>query len=299
MRFEAMDGLRLSGLLYEPRRRSREAAIYLHGNGDSSIFTSARRTNEIGEALTRANIAFLPFDNRGAHRIKWMKRREGVDYVPVDGGMAHELIADCVHDIDGALRFLRSRGYRRFHLIGHSTGANKICVYHHRKPRNHVSSYALLAPGDDCGIYYEALGPRRFTAAMDRCRDRIRGGRGDAWVPRSWSPFILTYRSFFDTINPDGEYNVFPFREVLIGPRISKRKPWFQEFRSIARRMLVLYGSMDEYAWNDVPGCLGTLRRFSCRLERLTLETIEGADHGFGGNESELALRITQWIRRS
>ena len=296
MQFEATDGLRLSGLLYKPRRRTDEAVIYLHGNGDSSIFTSAKRTNAFGKALTRAGIAFLPFDNRGAHRVKWMKQTKGGESVPVDGGMAFELIRDCVHDIDGALRYLRTLGYRRFHLIGHSTGANKICVYHYRKPRNQVSSYVLIAPGDDCGIYRHALGPKRIEAAIRKCRDRIRAHRGMELVPKSWSPFLISFRSFLDTVDPDGDYNVFPFREAMEGPRISKRKPLFREFRSITRPMLVIYGSLDEYAWGDVPGCLETLVRYAKRPERLSTEIIADADHGFGGKEDDLASRVARWI---
>jgi pimeloyl-ACP methyl ester carboxylesterase len=60
------------------------------------------------------------------------------------------------------VRELRRRGYRDITLIGHSTGANKIAVYDHYKPRNSIKRYVLLGGGDDTGILYEHLGPRRF-----------------------------------------------------------------------------------------------------------------------------------------
>src|SRR5204863_5369255 len=42
--FDATDGVGLAGLLYEPRRATKRAAIWLHGTGGASIF-DAQRTN--------------------------------------------------------------------------------------------------------------------------------------------------------------------------------------------------------------------------------------------------------------
>ena len=115
VRFEATDGIPLAGVLYEPKRKSSRAAIFLHGTGGSSVFES-KRTNVLAAELLRAGVAYFPFNNRGAH----VMRRMGDEL----GGFSYERIRDCVHDIDGALRELRRRGYRDVTLIGHSTGAN-------------------------------------------------------------------------------------------------------------------------------------------------------------------------------
>ncbi|HSN68704.1 MAG TPA: hypothetical protein VLV48_05630, partial [Thermoanaerobaculia bacterium] len=122
--FRTTDGLALPGLLYEPRRGSTEVALFLHGNGDASVFYSARRTNAFAEEMTRRGIAFFAFNNRGAHLIKRLGRKRAGRGESLLLGMTYEKIRDCVHDIDGAIGFLRGEGYRRFHLIGHSTGAN-------------------------------------------------------------------------------------------------------------------------------------------------------------------------------
>jgi pimeloyl-ACP methyl ester carboxylesterase len=288
--FRATDGVVLAGLLFEPRRRTAVAAAFLHGNGDSSIFRSGR-TNVLAREMLGKGIAFLPFDNRGSGLVRWLKRdRDGETEYPM-GGMAHELIGESVFDIDGALRFLRSSGYRRLHLIGHSTGANKIVLYHYRKPRNSVASYVLLAPGDDTGLYYQALGERRFRKALERSRDEIARGGGDRLVPRSWSPFPLTFRSFHDTIDPDGDYNIFPFLEAANDLGLST-KPLFREFRSIRKRTLVMYGSDDEFCHGDVPMCVDLLERHAAPRARLQTEILEGTDHGFHGRQEEVARNI-------
>src|SRR3954454_1357462 len=153
VRFEATDGVALAGVLYEPRRASKRVIVWLHGGGGASIFES-RRTNLLAATFIERGIAFFPFNNRGSGIV----RRAGKNL----GGSAFERIRDCVADIDGAIRELWRRGYRDITLAGHSTGANKIAVYDHYKPRNRARRYVLLGGGDDTGWLYKELGARRF-----------------------------------------------------------------------------------------------------------------------------------------
>lgn len=279
VRFDATDDYALSGLLYEPRRRTQRAIVWLHGTGGASIFDS-RRTNILGGEFTRRGFAYFPFNNRGAH----LMRR--------DGGMAYERIRDCVHDIDGALRELRPRGYRDFTLVGHSTGANKIAVYDHRKPRNTVRRYVLLAGGDDTGLTYEQLGDRRFRAALVRARAH----RNDtSLVPARLSQLPMSWRSWYDMNNPDGDYNVFPFGEVIRGRRLSRR-PLFRHVRAIRKKTLVIYGENDEYCYGDVSRCVSILADAIGPKPNFELAIMRDADHGFAGKEGELAALITDWI---
>jgi pimeloyl-ACP methyl ester carboxylesterase len=284
VRFDATDGVELAGLLYEPKRASQRAVIWLHGTGGSSIFDT-RRTNLLAAEFVARGVAFFPFNNRGAHLIRRLRKGEK----RIDGGSAHEVIRDCVADIDGAIRELRARGYRDFTLVGHSTGANKIAVYDHYKPRNPVKRYVLLAGGDDTGLMYEQLGARRFRAALEKSRAMIKARRGHELAPASLSPMPMSWRSLRDMLDPDGDYNVFPFIEVLRGIRLGKRKP-FRYVAAIRKPTLVLYGERDEYSYEDVPGCVAALAE---RMgENAELAIVGDADHGFTGKEAELATLI-------
>jgi len=276
-----MDGTPLSGLLYEPRRRTTRVALFLHGTGGTSVFTS-RRTNLLAEVFTKTGIAFFPFDNRGAHLVRRMGRELG--------GMAFEKIRECVPDIDGALRELRARGYRDFTLVGHSTGANKVAVYDHLKPRNRVQRYVLLAGGDDTGGFYAQLGPRRYAAALAKARARR---TSTDLVPASLSSLPMSWRSFHDMANPDGDYNVFPFLEAMRGVRLS-RKPRFRHLRGIRKPALILYGENDEYCYGDVPRCVSMLAEVVGSKTELAI--MAGADHGFSGMERELGEVIVRWM---
>lgn len=294
--FAATDGVVLPGLLFEPRRRTRDAVIYLHGNGDSSIFYSAR-TTRMAAALLQRRITFFPFNNRGALQLKWLKRLlPGGESENVTAGMSHEVIADAVHDIDGAARFLRGLGYERLHLVGYSTGANKICVYHARKPRNRFLTYTLMGPGDDTGLYYASLGPRRFFRTLGKSRQEIAQGRGDRLAPRGASPFLISWRSLYDTINPDGDYNVFPFNEAINDLRLSKTKPLFAEYRKLRKPTLVVFGENDEYAYGMVPRCMELLEEHAPPRIPFRFEVLPDTDHGFHRKEEELGRLIGESV---
>jgi len=291
--FLATDGMRLPGLLYEPSRPTRHVAIYLHGNGDASVFSS-RRTNLLASHLSRSGVAFFPFDNRGAHLIKTLTRVTPSGSESVDQGMTYERIADCVADIDGAVRFLKSLGYRRFSLIGHSTGANKICLYDQKRKRNVVSSYVLLAPGDDVGIYLDQLGLPRFLRTLLRCRREIERGRENQLADRRLSPFPISWGSLYDTINPEGDYNVFPFLEAMGKPLSGK--PLFKSFASISKPCLTVMGASDEFCFGNAEACLELMKHAAAARPRSEFRLISGADHGFHGKERALGKLLVEWL---
>ena len=294
VRFEATDGVELPGLLYEPKRPAGRAVVYLHGTGGSSVFDS-KRTNLVAEELVARGFAYLPFNNRGAHLVRRLRARSRGSSRSFDGGSAHEVIRDCVRDIDGVARFLRQRGYRELFLVGHSTGAIKIDDYDHRKPRNPFRKYVLLAGGDDTGGLYARLGPRRFRAVLGRSRAMIAARRGDEIAPATVATPMMSWRSLRDMINPDGDYNVFPFLEALRGLKLS-RKARFRYVRAIRKPALFVYGDQDEYCFGDVAACVRILANAIGPKPSAELVVMEGANHGFSGRERELGALIAKWL---
>ncbi|HEX6158589.1 MAG TPA: alpha/beta fold hydrolase, partial [Thermoanaerobaculia bacterium] len=277
VRFAATDEVELAGLLYEPKRKSDRAIVFLHGTGGASIF-EAKRTNLLAAEFMKRGYAWFPFNNRGAHLIRRLKAKRR----SVQGGMAYERIRHCVPDIDGAARELRRRGYRDLTLVGHSTGANKIAVYDHYKPRNPYKRYVLLAGGDDTGLLYEQLGPRRFASGLVKARAAIKARQGSELVPRSLSTLPMSWTSWYDMANPDGDYNTFPFLEKIRGIRLSRRPP-FRHVKAIRKPSLILYGENDEYSFGNVPRCVEILADAIGPKPNVELAILADADHGFGG----------------
>jgi pimeloyl-ACP methyl ester carboxylesterase len=283
VRFEAGDGVALAGLLYEPRRTSTRAIVWLHGGGGASVFES-RRTNLLASVFIARGIAFFPFNNRGSGIV----RRAGGTL----GGSAFERIGECVADIDGAIRELWRRGYRGITLAGHSTGANKIAVYDHYKPRNRAKRYVLLAGGDDTGLLYAQLGRRKFNALLAKAKSMIKARRGGELAPPIPGQTMLSWRALYDVANPDGDYNVFPFFESMTGTKLSRRP--FRFIRAIRKPSLYIYGDGDEYSFDDVPRCVSVLAQHV--NDRAEIVIMRDADHGFGGREEELGAVLANWI---
>ncbi len=303
--FKTKDGLELPGILYGTRK-PREAAIFLHGNGSSSVFYHQENKKPLAEALNKKDIALLYFNNRGAHYIKKLSQKQGtLRQAPIGlssgrrqgkrklYGMAFEKIKECIFDIDGAIAFLKKQGYRKFYLIGFSTGANKICVYNYYHPKNPVAKYVLLAGGDDAGIYYHLLKKAKFWKILKKAKQKIKKRQGEEIMPELLAfNLIFSYQGFYDIANPDGDYDIFPFLEVIKKLKLSK-KPLFRHFKSIKKPTLVVYGEQDEYAWGDVPLVVKILKNYQPGLD---YKIIKNANHSFEKHKGQLAKIIADWI---
>ena len=289
--FQTKDGLTLPGLLYETGQK-RNVVIYLHGNGSSSVFYDEVKNRVFAEVLAKKDISILYFNNRGAHIIKKLYVRRGKKEERKKFGMAYEKIKDCILDIDGAIAFLKKQGYRKFYLAGASTGANKICVYNFYKPKNNVEKYIILCGGDDTGIYYNMLEKLKFWKLLGEAKKKIKNKKGEEIIKEMLPDNIFSYIGFFDIANPDGDYNVFPFYEVLRKIKLST-KPLFRYFKSIRKPTLVVYGDQDEYAWGNVLKIVEILKKYQ---PKFTYQIINGADHGFKNHEKELVKIMADWL---
>ncbi|MDD5068428.1 MAG: DUF1749 domain-containing protein [Candidatus Pacebacteria bacterium] len=296
MSFHTKDKLELPGLLYEPARKSNKVAIFLHGNGNGSVFNNPVLQNTIGDALTKKGIAYFPFNNRGSGYIRSFKKMVDGKKVRRNLGMAFELIKDCVIDIDAALAALRKRGYSEFYLLGVSTGANKICVYNYYKPKNIFSKFILLAPGDDVGGYLDMWGPQKFGAMLKMSKDKIKAGKGDELVPQNLSSYnFISFKSLYDMINPDGNYNVFPYFEVLHNLDLTKKKKIWREYRSLKKPTLVLMPGRDEYCYGKIKEVVKMLKG-NGSATNFNFKILPGSLHGFWKKEKELAKILADWI---
>ncbi|HSX09314.1 MAG TPA: DUF1749 domain-containing protein [Candidatus Saccharimonadales bacterium] len=288
IQIETQDGLTLPGLLYEAQH-AQKAMIYLHGNGSSSVFYNDDQRSELAKALHHKGVSLLMFNNRGAHYIKKLSFKNGESK---RFGCAYEKIKECIYDIDGAVEFLEGQGYKEFFLIGESTGANKICVYHFYKPNNKISKYILVSGGDDTGIYYDYYGKEKFFRLLKEAKDTIEVNKGEDLIKELLPDEIFSYQAFYDTCNPDGDYNVFPYLEVIKDLKLST-KPLFRYAQSIDKPTLVIYGGKDQYALEGGEKSIEILKKY---CPDFTYSLIEGADHALTQHQKEYADIVSEWL---
>lgn len=297
---ESTDKLKLPGLLYRPKSPTKKVAVWLHGMGDSGVFYDPELVNALGEALADNGIALLAFNNRGAHNSKSLRIADKTlpeEDQRYQGGTHYERIADCVKDINGAVSFLEKRGFSEFYLLGHSTGANKICAYHARQPHNKFTKYVLAGPGDDVGLFFLELGPKRFWQALKYAAKMVDQDPLHI-MPKYTGMYPFSAQAAWDILNPDGDYNTFPYYEYL-NERLGS-KPLFDEYRKIDKKTLIIVGEADEFAETagDANGMLDILMKHTSnsRLKQTDFVSVAEADHSFHDHEADFAKKVSDWL---
>lgn len=289
------DNLELPALLFEPKVKSKKAVIYLHGMMGNAFY-SVDKFNVYAQKLTSKGIAFLALNNRGAGYIHYLKKKiSETETIRVKAGSAYEIIKESTFDIDASIKFLEESGYEEFYLVGHSTGANKICVYDFYKPNNKISKYILLAGGDDTGQEFSNRGEKNFFEALEKSKNQVLKGNGENLSPKYLSNPQFSYQSLYDIMNPEGDYNSFPFYEVLFNKRISK-KDHFREFKKINKPTLVVYGDNDEFCYGRVLDCINAMKEGVRMKNNFEFKIIENTDHSFSLKENEVADLISSWL---
>lgn len=294
--FLTTDGIPLPGLLFE-NSKSKKILINLHGNGGASVFYRPDKYQELANDAHKAGWNFFAFNNRGAgitNKIKYFKNGK---YYRYQCGTSHELITDCVKDIDGAINFLKKLGYKEFALSGFSTGANKICIYHYKKSKNPVSKNLIICGADDSGLFYTEFGKKKFFEILSLCKAKIKNGKGKEYMdPEKIGGRYYSYQGMFDILNPEGLYNTFPFWDKTKKLGLAKKKI-FKEIKSIKSPSLIIYGDKDEFSFSQVEKNVTILKQELKDKSNFNFEIIKNADHGFTGKEKQLGQLITNFLR--
>ena len=172
--FLAGDGLVLHGFLAEKGRPGR-CIVYVHGM--SGNFYHSVLAKVLARKASKAGYSTFMMNTRGHD---WMARGSafsGRKIKRVTIGTAVERFEDCVRDIDGALRFLKKRGYSEFVLAGHSTGCQKILYYQYKRKARGVKALIHLAPEDDYNLNKRDL-KKRWDRLVRKSRALSRSGKG-------------------------------------------------------------------------------------------------------------------------
>ncbi|HZD40639.1 MAG TPA: alpha/beta fold hydrolase, partial [Terriglobales bacterium] len=129
--FKTADNERLHGLLFTPEGAPQDLALlFVHGVAMNFYLPPL---SVFGQELTQRGFHSFVINTRGHD---WISRAGNLTKF---GGSAYENLEDCLLDLDGALGYLRGRGYRRFVLIGHSLGAIKSIIYQGTRRRSDIA----------------------------------------------------------------------------------------------------------------------------------------------------------------
>lgn len=286
--FTTRDGVILYGLRYSLNNYSHKIAIYIHGAGSTSIIKNPNLNNELANQLSLSGVDLLMFDNSGAGYISKLRTVDNDDkHEARFGGMAYETIKSSLADIDGAIKWANSSGYKAIYLIGHSTGANKLCAFLSAKTRpSNVAKVFLLAGGDDIALQRQRYEENNLD--YQQILKTANQNNADELVPIKDFPgdHPISYKSLAELLTKYSDYDSFPFSDYLKNP---KDKQLFRQFKAIDLPIIVIYGSSD----------FGTIIEPSKAIDLLTKINrhakgylIKDADHNFKNHEKTLAKII-------
>ena len=266
----------LNGLWFGPKRPKR-VIIWVHG-----LTSSAFSRIEIVEKLVDRDTAVLTFNNRGHNKIgKVLSLKGKSSYI----GEAHEVFAECVDDIQGAIFSARKQGVKEIYLAGHSTGCQKSIYWAYKNNGGKaVKGVILLAPlsdyADTAKFDKKNLLPRAITVA----RKLVRQGKSHELLPLSVWPRMHDAQRFLSLYTPDSiEQSIFSYFD----DRPSRI------LRSVRVPLLVLLAQNDEY--RDRP-MKKIVPWFNHEAHRIEAHIIPNVGHSFKGGEDRIAKAIQNWI---
>lgn len=284
VRFTTPDNIELQGWLTNADGDT--AAIHMHGmsgNGYENIFL-----DNLHAMYKSLGITFLSIDNRGRGIISsfWQQNKlspwgEGTKL----GGSCYEVMEDCIHDINGAINYLKSIGKTRFILQGHSLGCTKVVYYMNTQDVSNIEKVILLAPTD---MVAWASRDSRHEEYIAKANELIAAGRPTALVSAQCWPdetplSAQTYLSICVQATPADIYGA-----QVGGAPLSR----------IIVPMLIAYGS-DDIGITQTDGSIDKWKartKDAINVEGTEISVIGGASHSFKNYEDKLVAAIHDFV---
>ncbi len=237
--------------------------IFVHGM-HSNFYRSAFKKQLMRDA-PRRGIDVLSFNNRGAEQ-----------------DVATERFRDTLEDLDAAIRFGKGQGYKRFVLMGHSTGCQKITYWQLKRKSRAVAGLVLAAIGDDYAITRREL-RKKYFQRLEKARRWVSKGWKNRILPADCKNFSAArWLSIADPKQP--EARLFDFSGPL------------REFSRITCPVLALFPEREQYACIPVRDMAALLEKKS-RSRKFDAVLVPRADHSFRSAEKAAAGIAIDWIQ--
>ena len=282
--YHATDGIELQGFLVKAKKRTRRVVVHIHGL-TGSFFRNTTIKRMIPYYL-QAGYDFFLINTRGHGTITPMYRVKGKKVKWTEIGTALEKFEDCVKDIKGITNFLKSEGYKKIILQGHSTGCQKATYYMYKTKDRQVSAIILLAPADDYNVAKKQL-KKKWKFAVNFAKKMLKKKSRDLMPAKMIIGERLSAWRFLSTNDlANVEARIFNYESGK-----------FKEFSSMTLPVMAVFGSKEEYKTKPVRIYLKQLEKATKSRKFLAVE-IPGANHAFENHEAETAQAVVEWLNK-
>ena len=237
VRMNSIDGIEMVGILYEPEEKSNTIVIHVHGLCGN--FYENRFLDTLAKTYTKKETSFLTFNNRGTNFISELLKGNEFEII----GGCYEKFTDCLLDIDGAVNYVKEKGYTDIILEGHSYGCNKLIYYYYKKHPNIIGLIFASAP-DMMGLHLYRQ--TDYKELIKEAKENIDNGKPTKILSNIVEDYMyMSSQTYYDWFNEKSNLDNLPV--------MSYSENWYQ-FETIDVPILTFSGSneTDNYLHLDL-----------------------------------------------
>lgn len=278
------DKLVHQGIFFSPAKPGKKAVLWVHGL-TGRFYSEPRFLAVVAQACDEADLGFAVFNNRGHDYVTSTHRLDANDpkgYTYQTIGASVESFTDSIHDIDAGIQFLINQGFTEVVLVGHSTGANKVCYYAAAVDDPRVAGIVLSGPMSD---RYSASDEETRQKNLRLVEQKIREGKGDE-IMTGLDFLPLTPNRWMSLMGEGSAEDVFNYRD---------EDGALATYGKIRKPMLVVFGGNDEHADRPISEIKQAFDAHAKTSNYRGL-VIPDTDHGFSRKEKEFVSTIVNWV---
>ena len=280
------DKLSHQGIYYAPKKKGKRALLLMHGLS-AAFYTGMSLYEAFADAVEKEGWGFALFNNRGHDLIAGVRKMDGTPpygYSYYPAGAGQEVFTESVLDIEAGIDFLVKQGFSEIILVGHSTGANKVCYFAATQKNPHVVGVVLSGPMSD--RLHAITDYEKFKKDLVHMHELIDAGKGNELLSGYlFSP--MTPKRFISLFAPGTTEDVFDYGE---------QEPNLKYFSQIKLPLLVHLAGADEGADRSIEEIQKTFDSHA-KSAKYKSVIIPNALHRFNGHEKEAVTAIVGWAR--
>ena len=260
VRLQTEDGVRLTGILRQPRvARAKACVVLIHGY--SGNFYSGIM-DFLPEALADRGFATLALNMRDHDRGPKKNRFEENRY-----------------DIALAVDKMALLGYHSILHDGHGMGTNRVLYYMATTQDPRIKGILLTGPpGNLFEWNISMFGSDTANSVLRQAQDLVAKGKGNQWMLINLGPLGKALYTAYHVVS-------------LRGPKTVSDP--YQNIPCIFQPILVVHGLADRLANPDVAD---RLRNSATPKTNVTVVKIPGANHRFSNHQEKLVSVVTRWM---
>jgi len=278
------DKLIHQGIFYRPENPGKKALLWVHGL-TSTFYGSIFPYETLVSQCEKNGLGFAAFNNRGHDGITSIKKedhRKTTGYHQINGGAGFEIFKETIYDIDAGISFLIRRGFTQIILLGHSTGANKVCYYAGSEKDKRVVGVILASPTSD---RLNQKDKTKLAKDLQYMQELVNKGQGNE-LQIGLSFFPMTPKRYLSLFTPNSLEDQFDYGD----PR-----PRMKYFSKIKQPLLVILGSFDESLDRPAKEVINVFDSYQNSSSYKSV-IIKDATHGYTGKEKEFVQHLFDWI---